>query len=130
MSYHEIAENLCPDYMAMGMTYDEYWNGDPEMVTFFRKASELKRKDKNYELWLQGLYIYEALGNISPLFHDWIKDPKPIPYPKEPFPLTKEDKENRELREAEEQDKKNQATIRAWAERVNRSKSKKGAQNG
>ena len=128
LSYDEILDKLCPDYMAMGMTYDEYWNGDPEMTKFFRKAYELKRKQKNYELWMQGKYIYEALGCISPLFHDWVKDPKPIPYLSEPFPLSKKEADEQKLREEEEHDKKTQANFRALVEKINRSKMK-GAQN-
>lgn len=130
MSYHEICENLCPDYLAMGMTLDEYWNGDPEYAVFVRKSFQLKQKQTNYQLWLQGAYIYEALLDVSPMFHDLIKDPKPIPYAKEPYALTETDKQERERNEAEEQDKKNQATIRAWVERVNRIKTKKGAKDG
>lgn len=129
LSYDEICDRLCPDYMAMGMTYDEYWNGDPEAVVFFRKTNELKKKQKNHELWLQGKYIYEALGCISPLFHDWIKDPKPMPYPSEPYPLTKDEAEERKHRDDEEHDKKVQATFRALVNKINNSKMK-GAQNG
>lgn len=132
MSYHDICEKLCPDYMAMGMTYDEYWYGDPWMTKAFRKAYELKQKNRNYGYWLQGLYIYQSLLFVSPVYHDFAKNPKPIPYPSEPYPLSKEERENRDKREAEELDKKNQATIKAWAERVNRlkaEKEKKGVPN-
>lgn len=128
LSYHEIIDRLCPDYLAMGMTWDEYWNGDPEMVVAFRKAHELKRKQKNYDLWLQGMYIYEALADVSPLFHAFVKDPKPIPYSAQPYALDDEEAEKRKKNEEEDRDKKNQETVKAWAERVNRLKAKKGAQ--
>ena len=132
MSYHDMCEKLCPDYMAMGMTYDEYWYGDPWMTKAFRKAYELKQKNRNYGYWLQGLYIYQSLLSVSPVYHDFAKNPKPLPYPSEPYPLSKEEMESRNKREAENLDKKNQATIRAWAERVNRlkaEKEKKGVPN-
>lgn len=132
MSYHEICDNLCPDYMAMGMTWDEYWYGDPWMVQAVRKAHQLKQKQKNFELWLQGMYIYEALLDVSPVYHDFAKNPKPQPYASEPYALDENERETREKKEQEELDKQNQATIRAWAERVNRlkaEKEKKGVPN-
>lgn len=131
MSYHEICENLCPDYMAMGMTWDEYWYGNPWMAKAFRQAHRMKRDIKNYELWLQGVYVYEAILDASPVFHPLAKDPKPIPYPSEPFALDKKEREVREQKEQEELDKRNQETVKAWVERVNRIKAeneKKGVQ--
>ena len=35
---------LCPQYMAMGMTYDEFWYGNPSMVRAYRKAWEIKQR--------------------------------------------------------------------------------------
>lgn len=130
MSYDEIMDRACPDYLAMGMTYDEYWNGDPEAAIFYRKAHALKRKETNYTLWLQGLYIYEAIGDLSPVLNGFVKNPKPAPYPKEPYALTQEEFEERKKREEIERDKEIQAKVRAWAARVNRIKTKKGAQDG
>ena len=131
MSYDKICENACPDYLAMGMTWDEYWNGDPEMTRAFRKAYRMKREQRNFDSWLQGMYIYEALLDVSPMFHDLVKDPKPVPYPEKPYALTADDRKKRAETEEEEQDKKNQEIIRAWASRVNRieaEKAKKGVQ--
>ena len=100
------------------------------MVVYYRKANLLKEKKKNYHSWLQGLYIYEALIDASPLFHDWVKNPKPIPYPTEPHPLYEDDRKKKEQAEQEELDKKNQATVRAWAKRVNRIQAEKEAKKG
>lgn len=55
--------------MSIGMTYDEYWYGDPRRFKFYRKANELSIKRKNEELWLQGAYNFQAfataLSNLS-----------------------------------------------------------------
>lgn len=131
MSYHELCEKLCPDYMAMGMTWDEYWYGDPWMAKAVRQAHELKRKETNFNLWLQGAYVYEAILNIAPVLRPFSKDTKPVPYPSEPYAFNKDEREEQDKRKQENLDKKNQATIRAWAERVNRlkaEKEKKGTQ--
>ncbi len=125
MSYHELCEKLCPDYMAMGMTWDEYWYGDPEMPIYFRRANEMRERKQNYTLWMQGVYIYHALLDASPVFHSLVKNPKPHPYLTEPFPLNQKEREVREQKEQEELDKRNQETVKAWAERVNRLKAEK-----
>ena len=131
LSYNEICDRLCPDYLAMGMTWHDYWYGDPEMVIAFRKAHELKRKQTNTKLWLQGMYIYEALLDASPAFRDLVKNPKVTPYPKEPYALSDTEAEKREKEKEEAQDKDTQAKFLAWVKKANRiisDKSKKGEQ--
>ena len=56
-TYSEVFEELCPQYMSIGMTYDEFWNGDVSIVKFYRKAEELRYKRQNQALWLQGMYM-------------------------------------------------------------------------
>ena len=78
----------------MGMTYEEYWRGDPYLTVIYRKAWELRKEQRNHELWWQGFYIYEAVGSVmSSIFH--AKGKKPDPYPSEPHritPLTEKEK--------------------------------------
>jgi len=49
-------------YMLYGMTYEQYWYGDPWMVTEFADAYLLKRRARNEELWLEGVYFANAMG--------------------------------------------------------------------
>lgn len=49
-------------YLAIGMSYDQFWRGDPELVIYYRKADELRQKRANQEAWLNGLYVYDALA--------------------------------------------------------------------
>lgn len=46
------------------MTWEQYWYGDPWMAKFFQDAYLLKRRVKNEELWLEGLYIYRAVHAV------------------------------------------------------------------
>lgn len=96
ISLTKIFEELCPIYMGYGMSYDEYWYGEPYRAKFYRDAYEIQMKHKDEEFWMQGMYIYDALCRVSPILHAFSKSgTKPLPYPKEPY-LVEIDKANSE----------------------------------
>lgn len=86
--------------MSMGMTYDEFWEGDVKRTIAYRKANELTRRQQNQFAWLQGRYIYDALCEASPLFRMSFSRGRisPADYTKEPYPITDEEKREREER--------------------------------
>lgn len=84
-SYTETFEKLCPLYMAMGMSYELYWDGDPEAATMYRKAYRLKQNMANEMAWIQGAYIYDALCAVSPIIRAFSKAKKPEPYHQHPY---------------------------------------------
>ena len=87
----ERFEKIFPHYLAMGMTYDEFWNQDCLLVKYYREADKIKTERRNAELWLQGRYYYEALLAVSPILHAFAKKgTRPHPYLEAPFPLTQE----------------------------------------
>jgi hypothetical protein len=99
------------------MTAKEYWHGNPWLAKGFRDAYDLKRKEKNQVLWLQGMYIYEAFAVVlSNAFAE--KGSTPKHYATEPydiFPKTEEERradEDRELR-------KMVAQLNAWERSFN-----------
>lgn len=93
----EIFENACPYFMAIGMTYDDFWYKDPQIAKSFLKAHEIRQKQENQRLWLQGYYNYIAIAYVSPILNPFAKKgTKPIPYPSQPIPLTEEDIENKQ----------------------------------
>ena len=106
--------------MSIGMTYDEFWNQDVRLVEVYRKAAELRDKRRNQELWLQGMYIYEALCDASPLFRFSTKKGsiKPEPYVKEPYPITAGEVKEREEREARLKEERLKAEFAAFAEQI------------
>lgn len=107
--------------MSIGMTYDEFWNQDVELVRAYREADELRRRRQNESLWLQGMYIYEALCNVAPIFHAFAKKgTKPTPYPKEPYPITEAQVRERKEREAKEKVERLKAEFAAFAEQMRR----------
>lgn len=96
-TYTEKFYELFPYYLAIGMTYEQYWDSDCTLVKYYRKAEELRNEKKNQELWLQGMYIYEALCDVSPILHAFAKKgTKPSPYPHKPYSLTAKQMKNEE----------------------------------
>lgn len=98
-TYTEKFNELFPQYLAIGMTEEQYWDRDSTLVMAYRKAEEIKTNKKNQELWLQGAYFYEALSRVSPILHAYAKKgTKPAPYLAEPFSLTAKQEEVKQER--------------------------------
>ena len=77
------------------------------LAHYYRKAEEMRQKRKNEELWLQGMYIYEALCDVSPLLHAFAKrGTKPTPYPDHPYSITNKEREAEEERKRKREQEK------------------------
>ena len=95
--FSEFFEEICPVYLAMGMTWTQFWVDEPELAIAYRKADTIRKRRKNEELWLEGMYMAEALNaTVGNMFSKGQKNS----YPAEPFPITED--EQRERREREE----------------------------
>ena len=44
------------------MSYDEFWYGDPFRAVAYRAAHRLRIEQSNQQLWLQGLYVHNAVA--------------------------------------------------------------------
>ena len=106
-SYTEKFYEVFPYYLSIGMSPEQFWDGDVTLTKYYRKADELNRSRRNQELWLQGMYIYEALCDVSPIMNAFAKKgTKPAPYPDHPYPLsTKEIKAEKKVQEKREREK-------------------------
>lgn len=88
-TYTEKFYEQFPYYLSIGMTPEQYWDGDPALVKYFRQAEEMRVERRNYEMWLQGLYVYEAICDVSPILHAFAKKgTKPQPYSDQPYAVT------------------------------------------
>ena len=85
-TYTEIFEESFPFYLAIGMSYAEYWDGDPILTRYYRKAYLIRQEEINNNAWLQGMYIYDAvstalhnalrgMGKNKPPARDYAKQP-------------------------------------------------------
>ena len=103
LSMGEIFRKLCPQYLLYGMTWEQYWNGDPWMVVQYAETHRLRVQQRNEELWLQGLYMHDAFAVVlSNAFAAKGSTPKKyLEKPLDILPKTEEEKaaeEERELR--------------------------------
>ena len=100
-TYTEKFYEVFPYYLSIGMTPDQFWDGDCTLVKYYRQAEELRNEKRNQELWLQGMYIYEAICDVSPILHAFAKKgAKPHPYPSKPYAIS--EKQIRQEREEKE----------------------------
>lgn len=104
----------------MGMPQDEYWNGDSTLVKYYRKADEIRKEERNTELWLQGLYVYEAILDLAPILRAFTKNPKPEKYSKEPYPISEKERKRRKERDERIAAEEFRAKMIAKAEAINR----------
>lgn len=97
----KIFADVLPHYLVMGMTSDEFYNQDHELVIAYRKAYKDKRKRDNEDMWRQGLYVYQAISRVAPLLIPFNKNPKPEPYLDKPIPMFEEDAKQQEESDVE-----------------------------
>lgn len=121
--YTEQFERVCPYYIAFGMSYSEFWDGDVEIAKMYRIAHEAKMDEANHLAWLQGMYVYNAVGALAPILRSFSKG-KAQPYPKEPYGasersigLTEEQKEDARHKK---EDQQFEAYMTAWMSQVNK----------
>ena len=85
-------------YLSIGMTAEQYWDGDPSLAKYYRKAEEMRIERRNQEMWLQGMYVYEAICDASPLFQAFAKrGVRAHPYSDKPYSITEKQKERNDL---------------------------------
>ncbi len=101
----QVFEECCPFYLAIGMSYAEYWEGDSSLARYYRKAYKIKQEETNHNAWLQGLYIYDA---ISTALHNALrgKGKKAEKYAEKPYQFQREKTEAEKAREVEVEQRK------------------------
>ena len=48
--------------MLYGMTYEQFWYGDPWMANAYKEKHNLERRQRNEEMWINGMYQLNALA--------------------------------------------------------------------
>lgn len=120
-TYTEQFYEAFPYYLSIGMTYEQFWDGDPMLVKYYREAEEIRNEKKNQELWLQGMYIYEALADISPVLHAFAKKgTKPQPYTETPYAITKKQRDRIKAEKEKQEFEKGKRFMEALLQQTNK----------
>lgn len=97
------------------MTYDQFWVDDPALCGAYRRADEIRKRRMNEELWLNGIYMAEALAStVGNMFSK-----SKYKYPTEPKPITMSEIEERKEREHKARMEKIKAAFTAKALAIN-----------
>lgn len=103
------------------MTPEQYWDGDVLLAKYYREADELRNKKINQQLWLQGMYIYDAVSCLVPVLRAFSKKgTKAKPYPSEPYPLNDGDENKSKKRKEKKTYSKGKAYMEAMMANVNK----------
>lgn len=90
-SYTDIYEEVFPYCLSIGMTYDQFWRDDPKIASYYIRAEKLRLESKNNEMWLQGYYVYQAIGSFAEILPAFPKKGAKInPYMEKPIELDHE----------------------------------------
>ena len=81
--------------MSIGCTYDQFWHSDPWIAYYYHEAEVHRRETHNYEMWLQGLYVNNAIQSGLAAFSYGLngrKGKKPEGYMQNPIAITEREK--------------------------------------
>lgn len=102
-SYTEIFKKVFPLYLSYGMTYQQFWEDEPSLVVDYREAHKIVQRRQNQYAWLQGFYVYNAIGSFAEILPAFPKKgAKVYPYMQEPIAITEEEAREREERKQRE----------------------------
>lgn len=73
-------------------------------MRFFYEAELLRQERMNTKLWLQGMYIYDAIGRLAPALQAFPgKGAKVQNYVDEPYPISRKTQEKQRQLDEEQQ---------------------------
>lgn len=100
-------EYLFPDAILYGMSYDEFWNKDPQLFYSYRfsfiEKQRLKRMEDNFNAWLCGFYNVDAFSTtLYNAFRKESKKPKnymlkPIDFEEMEKPIEEEETQQKTI---------------------------------
>ncbi len=109
-SYGDIFDEYLPEYMAIGMTYAEYWDGEFGTKRAARKAYAIRIKNEQIladrQNWYLGQYVISALKSTPLLVAGLnVKPSTQLPdYAEKPFLEKAEEMKKEEVRKKHEED--------------------------
>ena len=126
--FRDIFEKYCPLYMSYGMTYDENWYDACFKAKYYREMYKLKLQQKDELMWEQGMYIYEAIIQCSPILHPFSKETKPLPYTEKPHLSDVFESEEEKQKQLKQQEENEKIKAYAWMKTIARFYKNKGGE--
>ena len=139
--YGDMLDELFPHYLLMGMTPEQYWDGEYGLKIAYRKAYRMRMENEqritDRNNWYMGQYIIAAI-QATPLIVPGVNMKKgaslPV-YPDKPFFERYEEQKKEEVRKQKEEDQSKlaMAMFQAFASKFNKNIEKrlgKQAQEG
>lgn len=80
---------MCPWFLHYGMTWHEFWYESIDRLADYWQKYQFDIESRNQELWIQGIYIQEAVAAVLDSKHR-------VKYPSKPFRLTELTSEEKE----------------------------------
>lgn len=121
LSYTDIFNKHFPYFLSIGMTPEQYWDGDCTLVKYYKEADNMRFERENTLAWLHGMYIYEALCDVAPVLMFSAKRGATVEkYSSEPYSFGKNAKEREQERKNEEKKAKAMAYMKAFMTQHNK----------
>lgn len=120
-SYTQLFEELFPQFLAIGMSAEEFWHGSSFLAYQYIEAYRIRLEEDNRRAWLQGWYNFQAMSTALSNLHFDGKKHKANQYLKEPVritPLTEAEIEAKKKKDSEDIVK----YLEAWAKAFNEGK--------
>ena len=95
----EFLDQSCIEHMKIGMTYDEYWNGDNSLPKIYRELWEHEQEVKDRDYWHLGQYVNIAMINAISRVGESERDI--VPYPEEPYFMQQKKRREEESKKQE-----------------------------
>ena len=111
--------------MAIGVPMEEFWHGDYTRLKNYERAHDYRAEEINQQMWLQGLYIHNAVLVAIDRNINGSKKSKYIEKPIDFFPKTEYQRRVEEI----EQRNKLIKQLDRWAAKFNGSNRQSGNQN-
>lgn len=133
-TYGDIFDEAFPHYLVMGMTAEQFWDGESWLKIAFRKAYRMRIENEeriaDRIAWLHGRYIREAIYSTPQFVAGFMKGMHLGEYPEKPYLeiYAEKKKEEDRKRSEEDQTKLAMAMFQAMAAKFNKNFEKRQAE--
>ena len=123
----KIFREAFPHYLVMGMSPEEYWDGDSWLVKSYREAYRIRMENADRiadrDAWRMGQYIMAALAAVPITVNGFApKGHHMHDYPEKPMTVTAEEQKREEdtKKKQDNQQQLAQAMFQAFVEKMNK----------